>query len=450
MIVEQGYIFRPDNPKKIQNSVRLEISDSKIELEYSDESLDIIDFNKFEIILGVFNGHGEITLLDCSMSKSSLGGGVNVKKYRAKILLQGVHIYSWQELTFSKCIVNIPSLFHWVGINVIKNRLLTEKKLYAEIPEKIKLATFEKYQLFFSFGYNTSVAKNDIHLKQYTNFEIVATRQDLHLSEIIAIIVHFQKFLMLIASESPVSESITLFNNKYKNDSDQPIDLLTNSSKQDNIRLSISATRTKFKELKDNFEEIIKTWYENKDLFYTIDLVIEKFLNPNLSTENDFLNSCFAIETFHRRFRKINVYTKSEFKKIKQEIIEKIADNKTKKFINEKLSYANEPTFRARLFDLKNDFKTILPDAMDVESYIIKIVKTRNYLVHRGDNKNTFVDIDMFYAARYIEIVVRINILKELKVPENIISKIRRCNKSYLKEMYDLNKKLKTTIPDIL
>ena len=36
MRIEQGYIFRPENSELIQDSVRLEISDEKIEFEYSD------------------------------------------------------------------------------------------------------------------------------------------------------------------------------------------------------------------------------------------------------------------------------------------------------------------------------------------------------------------------------------------------------------------------------
>ncbi|TDN97662.1 HEPN domain-containing protein [Sunxiuqinia elliptica] len=453
MTVEQGYIFWPDNPDKIQDSVRLEISDSKIELEYFEESSDIRDFDKVSLILGVFNGLGKVTLLDCTMSGTSWGGGANVKKYRADILLTGVHISSWHSLNFSKCVVNIPSLYSWVGIKAIKNRLWTEKRLYSEIPDEIKLATFEKYQLLFSFGYHTKVAKNEIHINQYTNFKIVVTEYDLHLNELIDIITHFKKFLLLVANENPISESITLFNNKYKYDNDQqlvPIELITRSSKQNRIQLSISATETEYKDLEDNFEETLSIWYNDSNLFSSVDLIIEKFINPKLSRENDFLNSCFAIETFHRRFKKISVYEKSEFKKIKKDIIDSIEDEEIKEFINEKLSYANEPTFRARLFDLQNDFKNILPASTDVEGYLIKIVKTRNYLVHRGSDKNTFTDFDMFYAARYIESVVRLCILKELKVSENHILKIVRCNQDHLKGMYDLNKKLKTSMPNIL
>lgn len=453
MRIEQGYIFRPENPDVIQDSVRLEISDTKIELEYTDGSSDLSDFNKIGIILGVFNGIGKVTFLDCNMSGSSLGSGANLKKYSADWMLTGVHISDWKEFKFSKCIVNIPSLYDWVGISAIKNRLWTEKKLYSEIPEEIKLATFEKYQLLFSFGYQSKFAKNEIHLSQYTNLKIVALENDIHLSDLLETIVHFKKFILLIANESPISETITLFNNKYKYDQDGqliPIDLVANPKRQNNIQLSISATRIEFKEIQNSFEEIIRTWYENTDLYSSIDLIIEKFLNPKLSRESDFLNSCFSIETFHRRFRKIEVFKKPEFKKIRKSIVDNIENEEVKKFINEKLSYANEPTFRARLFDLKTRFVNILPSNVNIDDYIIKIVKTRNFLVHRTQNENVFDEFDMFYAARYIESIVRICILIELKFPENIIHKIENCNKSHLQQMYHMNKRMKTSVPNKL
>jgi hypothetical protein len=453
MRIEQGYIFRPENPDVIQDSVRLEISDTKIELEYTDGSSDLSDFNKIGIILGVFNGIGKVTFLDCNMSGSSLGSGANLKKYSADWMLTGVHISDWEEFKFSKCIVNIPSLYDWVGISAIKNRLWTEKKLYSEIPDEIKLATFEKYQLLFSFGYQSKFAKNEIHLSQYTNLKIVALENDIHLSDLLETIVHFKKFILLIANESPISETITLFNNKYKYDQDGqliPIDLVANPKRQNNIQLSISATRIEFKEIQNGFEEIIRTWYENTDLYSSVDLIIEKFLNPKLSRENDFLNSCFSIETFHRRFRKIEVFKKPEFKKIRKSIVDNIENEEVKKFINEKLSYANEPTFRTRLFDLKTRFDNILPSTVNIDDYIIKIVKTRNFLVHRTQNENVFDEFDMFYAARYIESIVRICILIELKFPENIIHKIENCNKSHLQQMYHMNKRMKTSVPNKL
>lgn len=450
-MIAQGYIFKPENPDLIQESVRLEISDSKIEFEYIENSSDISDFNKIGIVLGVFNGIGKVTFLDCNMSGNALGSGAVVKKYRADLMIYGVHISDWQNLKFSKCIVNIPSLFNWVGISAINNKLWTEKKIYSETPEEIKIATFEKYQLMFSFGHQTKVSKNEILIKQYTNLKIVALDNDIHLSELLEIITHFKKFLLFIANESPISESITLFRHSYKYENDDQLvamDLVTNSTRQNNIQKSISATWTEFNEIRGNIEEIIQIWYENTDLYSSVDLLIEKFLNPKLSRENDFLNSCFAIETFHRRFKKIKIFKKSEFRRIRKSIIDKIEGDDLKEFFNEKLSYANEPTFRARLLDLKAHFENILPSNIDIVDYLMKIVKTRNFLVHRGNKENAFDDFEIFYAARYIESVVRICILIELKVPDKLIEKTINCSKSHLNQMYHMNKKMRTSLPN--
>ena len=165
-----------------------------------------------------------------------------------------------------------------------------------------------------------------------------------------------------------------------------------------------------------------------------------------LSRENDFLNSCFSIETFHRRFRKIEVYENKEFRKIRKSVLDSIENEEVKVFINEKLSFANEPTVRARLYDLKTQFENVLPSNVKIDDYIIKIVKTRNFLVHRTNNKNIFDEFDMFYAARYIESVIRICILIELKFPEKIIHKIENCNKLHLQQMYLMNKRMKTIV----
>jgi hypothetical protein len=448
----QGYIFFPETPEIKHESVRLEITDTKIEFEYSNDSDGLYDCNKIKIVLGVFNSIGNVTLLDCNLSGTASGSGANVKKYNADLLLKGVHIHDWNKLEFSKCIVAIPSLYNWVGVRTVENKLLTEKILYAENPKQILLTTFDKYQLFFSFGYDLRIETNEIYIRQYANLKIVALKDDVHLIEFIDFVTHFKKFLLLIANESPVSESITLFSNghKYINHHESvPIELITNSKSRNNIQLSISATNIEFKDIKCNFEEIIKTWYDNTDLHSSIDLIIEKFLNPNLSRENDFLNSCFAIETFHRRFRKIEIFKKYEFKKIRKSIVDFIENDEHKKFFDEKLSYANEPSFIARLFDLKKHFEDILPTDMDVDDYIVKIVKTRNYLVHRSIDNNIFDEFDMFYAARYIECIVRICILNEIKTPEFIIHRTIDFNKQHLEQIYYFNKGMRTSVPNI-
>lgn len=445
-----GRIFRPETPDEIQESVRLDISDSSIEIEVKNRYFGLEEF-QIEIILGVFNGIGNVTLVSCRKSGSEFGGGADIVRFRANFLLKGIHIYSNEGLRFSRCYVNLPSLFEWVKIRSIKDNALSENRILFEIPDDILITSFEKFKLSFSFGYWTKYQVQEIYLKQYTNLKIESIDEDFPISDCIDIINHFKKFLLLVANKSPKSESIVLFNNGYKYEGDEQLISIELLSKPDSdAQLSIVSPRIEFNTVESNIEEIMRSWYEKKNIISSIDLILEKFFNPKLSRENDFLNSCFAIETLHRRVYKTTVFDKSEFKVIKDGIIERIENTGIKSFINEKLSFANEPTFKNRLLDLGNDFKAVLPEEIDVPDYLTKIVKTRNYLVHRGNSRNTFDRFDLLYAARYIESVVRIKIFKELKVPESVISTSQDFIKRHLHELYNFNKRRKASIPNIL
>ncbi|ASB50426.1 ApeA N-terminal domain 1-containing protein [Alkalitalea saponilacus] len=450
MRIEHGYLIRPNIPNNIQASVNLKITDSLIEFEFSEDAIALNEIETNEILLGEFNGFGKVTILGCTQSSLKMGCSANIIKYKVNHLLIGVHIYNWQDLEFSKCIVNIPSLFEWVNIRPIKNNIYSENKIQLDVPNDEKIASLERFDLFFSFGYETKAEKNEIHLKQHTYLKIVSKEKKLLIEEYMEIITHFKKFLLFIINKSPISESISFYDSKHNIENTNtliPIELITPSKKNESPK-SISLIRIDYTEIATCFEDIIKNWFENNNLKPSVDLIIEKFLNPKLSRENDFLNACFAIETFHRRFKTINTYSKAVFKKIRKDIIENIEDDDIKNFIYEKLSYANEPTFRTRLFDLKEYFESILASNINIDEYIIKIVKTRNFLVHRGDNKKTFNELDMFFAARYLENIVRICILIELKVPENIVLNIQNCNKNYLQSLYEINKKTNKTVPN--
>ncbi len=78
-----------------------------------------------------------------------------------------------------------------------------------------------------------------------------------------------------------------------------------------------------YDDLVDSYQKIFDSWFNNQKLEDSINLVAEKsFLK--LSGETYFLNTCFSLETLHRKHFKNNVYEEDIFKELSERIIEKL------------------------------------------------------------------------------------------------------------------------------
>ncbi len=74
-------------------------------------------------------------------------------------------------------------------------------------------------------------------------------------------------------------------------------------------------------DIASKFSEIIAKWYAIRKTIRPItNLLFDSFYNAGNFTENSFLNTSQAIETFHRRFRKNEVLLKKDHKKKIKEI----------------------------------------------------------------------------------------------------------------------------------
>lgn len=78
---------------------------------------------------------------------------------------------------------------------------------------------------------------------------------------------------------------------------------------------------------------------------------------------------------------------------------------------------------------------------MNTEEYITKIVKSRNYLVHRSSTKKIFNKLDMYYASIFIETVIKINVYRVLGVNEDLIEKLLAETGLTVKGFYDTIKR---------
>ncbi len=427
-----------ENKPKIIESVRLTINKKKYEIEFSSSER---SFRNIKLIHGIFNGLGDVTLINCRNTSSESGAGAEINRYQVNYILKGIQIENLEDFFFDCAYIRMQGLLDWTKLYSVE--YLREGQKRSLIVKDLEKILFHEGNLFSIkiYAANTiSLSRNPDRrtIIENAGFEITSKLHQKHnFWDYLEVFRELQKIVLILGNR----KTDINFANFHKEGID-PVDLLW----KDSISIGQPSTMgpfVEFKEIQPDLDRILKTWFGNKDIHTSIDLILEKSINVKLSRENHFLNNCFALETFHRRFKNYKLFDKEEFKSIKSNILQSIENPELSKLIENNLAHINEPNFRSRLLDFKTDFTLILPSEWDTSEYIRKVVKTRNYLVHRSSAKNILDKFDMLYAAFFLELITRIYIYKILGLKEELCHRLLEQNGERIQGFYFSHKRMR-------
>lgn len=442
-----GHIFIPkDNKLRKIEGVRLFMDRDEFWIEASIEMYGVEQYN---LIKGAFTGLGYVTLLECNVIGIASGVGGNETKIRCRYVLTDIHIDKEENLNFTQLLVTMPSLRGWFDKSIFNQVNIFGGDFSLINHDKIHLATFEKFSLEVDFSINTNVNReNGLKINDSVVLIIKAVECRLTLWEFIDIFKKFKNFLVFLGMFDKGFDSFTFIDEGVKRQERDEFIPMKFFKKQYNFKNNgvDAIKKVKYDFIEKDIEIILTNWYSLNDLSDSIDLVLEKYFQTKLSTESFFLNSCFAIEIYHRRFKKNERYSKAEFKKIKNEILLNIENEEANKFFKEKLAHANEPSFRERLECLVEDFKLVLPLTTDSSNLIKEIVNTRNHIVHRSSSKGIISGLELYYVSFYLEALTKLCIFKELGFSQWHILTMFSNSRNQIESMYNLNKRLQTGI----
>ncbi|MEP0212216.1 MAG: HEPN domain-containing protein [Cellulophaga sp.] len=431
-----GKIVSPFNENESIDFVRLSISNEIIEIEFSSSKR---SHSNIKTIIGVFNGFGKVTLVNCQNIGMSTGAGADVKKYSAEYLFKGEFINNPESYYFDRVNIEMSGLLDWTKISSINNNLFTDKVLTIEDIDIIEIYKSDdlSIEIFSSNNINFKRENNQITIKENVGFKIKSQNCNINIWDYLHLIKELKKILFIFSNRNTHIDKTNFYKGK-----EPPVKLYWFGNNSLGAPSPMNP-RINFEDIKPDLSNIIHNWFENKDLHTSVELVLEKSINNKLSRENYFLNNCFSIETFHRRFKNYKLFDKVEFKSIKEGILESIEKSDIKELIGNNLAHINEPNFKKRLYDFQSDFSKLLPSDWNVEEYITRIVKTRNYLVHRSSNKKVFEKFDLLYASIFIETIIKINVYRTLGIKEGLIEKLLSDTGKNIKGFYDSNKRMR-------
>lgn len=390
-----------------------------------------------EFILGLTSDGKKITLFKCfEYSRTMNFPGMQTCKYLPLYILIGKHFKKREELEFYSIKASFKNLDLWLGKYGFKNISYLNYNLLVEYesPEPINFKINDTLSGIIKFNLSTPLNRNILKATIEQNAELTIESQiKKPFFDILNDLMYFQNFLTLGTFETAYPFSIKLIQEENEEENYE-VDLIykPNFSFSVNEKKHLLEFLFTFQDIEDKFEEIICRWFELK---YKIEpvvlLLLDSFHNKGKFTENRFLNIVQALETYHRRFKKNEVRSKEEHKKMVNEIIDSVEDSK-KTWLKEKLSFSNEPSLHNRLSELLDSFsiETIDKIIKDKEQFIKDSKNSRNYYTHYDEilERKALKDDKLFRLTEKLKIVLITVILLETGFSEEQIGKLFKRN----------------------
>lgn len=184
-----------------------------------------------------------------------------------------------------------------------------------------------------------------------------------------------------------------------------------------------------FPTIKEQMSRLLDGWFSESERLRPIyTLFFGSMYFSTMYPRFHFLNLIQAIETFHRNMRKGSYTTKEKFKKISKRLKKAIPKRVLGEFrigLESRIDFGNEYSLktRIRLLSKELEAQTIQLITPDVDSFIIKIVATRNYFTHYTSSlkKKPLNGDDLHYANYKLRVLLIILLLKQVGLGKALI-----------------------------
>lgn len=175
---------------------------------------------------------------------------------------------------------------------------------------------------------------------------------------------------------------------------------------------------------KNDSQIIMEAWERNYEILSpSLKLYFDNIHSVSLYPQNRLLNFVFAIEIFHKSIYPDFIGKDIAFQKKLNSITKNMKQN-DKEWILKRLKNKNERTLLNRFNDLYNQnsdlFKLI---AKKPTTFIKKVVSTRNYYAHHGNNYKNLVikDVELNKYNKKLELILNYLFLLHIGVAKDVL-----------------------------
>ncbi len=431
-----GFWWLPSTPEnEVPGTLKLSNS-GRINLElmgsFQDRTEQNLGFHTHPIVLGVTKGK-LITLYECSGIEPGFSiPGFRSQEYRAKTAFIGAHFTEPSEIRFHKASIEYSYLPDWYGVSspsgdfvVGDNGIINGYQLNYAYPPEIRVTTAQA-----TISIQHTWARRGNPLEQtisHSALMLIETQEELALKEWDSRFIYpIQNFLSLATNQPNSLESIEVFSSYgtrpplfQSNVQEYPIKVVFQKSYSGSKRekpLFTNDMLFSFQDI-DDFGRIIERWLEiSNELDSVCNLFFSIRYSPQMYLENQFLNVSQALESYHRRRIGNQELLEEEHTERIESIVSKTPEEH-KEWLEQRLKYSNEPSFRKRIKDLINIAgEVILPLIDNKKAFVNKVYETRNYYTHYDLSlkQRATTGKELYWVIQSLSFLIQVCFLREL------------------------------------
>lgn len=404
----------------------------------------------FEVIFGICENGMKVTLHKCNqISMRTNLGGYDSQTIRAAKGFFGHHIKDPIAQEFQSISFSITNLEDWLGdspidetwynfgfnegqdlflkFNPPKHFSIFSKSLNAKLVSGHNMATSSENGLYDRhWKYTAQLTLTPSEPKDYSWFVKHISELKNLLSLLIGKNLYFKflKFYTADSFEKPIYTLFTQFVPKAKY-SVHPSEMLA-----------------PYKSFTSEIESIFDLWFQNNQKFGPVnDLLFSVMHKQDLYIQSKLLHLLQAVETLHRRLFDGQYVSENEYDSIYVKLLSVIPENVDSNFkevIQGRLKYMNEMSLRSRLKKLVSDLPLDLKNRFfSNRKFVNELCEIRDYLTHYGKNSKptstSDVSFKYFSMVQQLTIILSYYLLREVKIPDSILSQSLIEKYNYLK-----------------
>ncbi len=388
---------------------------------------------------------GFVTLLDVRRGGGKYWNETNTSsaQYYPGFIFHGYKFEKVEELVFDNVSFSLFNLIEWFNIDSLQEDDFGNLFQYKP-PKDIELACYEgcsariEFYLFrdYSGGQFKTILKQSCKITlSYKSFR--------SFKEILRDIMVFFRFLSVCTYEQSYPLWIMLGNsNITMPDPNMPglrqipkeIRLIYHNSfynKNHKVRRSVEHL-IPYESIANSFEAIIREWFKiSEELDPMLRLLVNPFLDKYDFSVEKFMDTMRAAETFHRRHHTNAVLSKEEFKRRLEQLCAVDLTDEERKWVREKLNFANEPTLKQRLAEMVTlySFPYFQERVQEVDRFVKEVGDSRNYYTHFNPEleKKALKGKDLFDAMENVKLLLLAGVLGRIGIKSEVFDQaIRR------------------------
>lgn len=352
--------------------------------------------NAYPIVLGTTLPGDPITLEalqhagSSSRSSTRLPKPVETEVLSAERAYVGAHLPEPSDRTFRRASLELTDLLTWAGesgLDEMLARNIRDLTISVTLPEP-KVVDLPFGKLTLAHGWSTTGdLRRSRGVEKSVSFEIELP-EPLDVPAIMARLGNPLRYFLTFATDRP-NEIERLTVRTYRYDPVRGTEVGVEYPRIGDRRALPDTVGADFlfdaRGLGEDFASKVATWFELYDRIRpAMGALFGPRYRPGTFTDNHFLNVTQAAEAYHRAIMRNEVLPRAEHKR-RLSSIYAVAPPEHLSWLQERLAYSNEPTFRDRLIELHaRAFQIVAGVLGDAASFADPIVKARNALTHRG------------------------------------------------------------------